>query len=186
MVLWANTVHRPREGSFLSVEPTGQSTLQPQRGDCRWFSSWALTHLTSWFCHSALGLTFLPAPVFWVRLWGTCSLRESPHLEAICFYKMFTIPAPDIITGVITDGIQREEGFRGLTCGNVFVWGGRDRKQMHICHEHYFTYSEILAFSSHPIIWVLKRSSHRQYSVSLIKIKIAFFFFLLLWVVLQL
>lgn len=101
---------------------------------------------------------------------------EKVHIwKPFAFTKCLLFLPLTVITRVITDGIQREESFRGLTCGNVFVWGDRDRKQMHICHEHYFTYSEILAFSSHPRIWVLKRSSHRQYSVFPIKIKILFF-----------
>ena len=91
----ADTVHKPREGSlFLSLEPPLASQLCSQRREPAG-GSWADTDLAACFCHRALGFAFLPASLFWVSLWGTHSLRESPHLEAICFYKMFTIPAPD-------------------------------------------------------------------------------------------
>lgn len=64
------------------------------------------------------------------RLALNLMLTESPHLEAICFYKTFTIPTPD--SCCYWGHYWRST--EGPVCGDVCVWGDRDRKQMHICH----------------------------------------------------
>lgn len=106
------------------------------------------------------------------------TLPESPHLEAICFYEMFTIPAPDSYcywshywwsTG--------RGGFQGTGMWRCLCMKGQRQKTNAfpalalLC----IFWNTGFLITSHNMR-VLKRSSQRQYFVSPIKITIHFFF----------
>ena len=107
------------------------------------------------------------------------TLPESPHLEAICFYEMFTIPAPDSYcywshywwsTG--------RRGFQGTGMWRCLCMKGQRQKTNAfpalalLC----IFWNTGFLITSHNMR-VLKRSSQRQYFVSPIKITIHFFFY---------